>query len=267
MGKVFILALVFMSLMLATACPAIADSSIGGSIDRAYAKVYRGGLEKFEISIFSIDDATIDVKISAGTVEDIQVDVLPKSVTVKGGLTKSPDSKSRWVIIGADEYARVYPVYVYVRVPQKVTKNRYSVPVTVSSVVSSGASGDNGVVQKVVQALQYNIEIEVPGDIDDVEVEAYAYGNTTLDEESIPAYRLPGFSEARQMLSNFFSPTEVAPTDISAEEDTFNETPHETKPVPTGYLSFGKEGGAKGIGMILIFAAVLAALVLYLLKK
>jgi hypothetical protein len=174
---------IIMALLLVSPIFAAEDSSLGGSIDNAHAKVARGNLEKFEISVFSLKNQTLEVKASAGKVDDLQINIIPSTLTLQGGLTQTPTNGEKWMIIDGDKYARAYPIIVYVRVPQQVSQSRYSIPITISSAVSDSSASGNTVVQKVVQAIQYNIEIDVPGASAGDEVDELA--ETLSDQASI----------------------------------------------------------------------------------
>lgn len=272
----FLLALVSLSLLSIVA----ADNSLGGSMDRSYARMSTGSLEKFEIKLFSLKNATVEISISAGPVQDLQVNVVPVNLRIEGGLTARPNPEYRWVIIDGDKYARLYPVYVYVRVPQKVSKSHYSVPVTVSSTVFSSSGEENGIVQKVVQVLQYNINIDVSGQISpEGQLEYYDnQGNISnpINPEDYPAYQLPGsiasgISGIVNTLSGFFSsPTEPDKASASGSDSSKAGQSGSGKPAktaPTGFLTFDndKAGGINFI--ILILAIVLVAAIVYLIKK
>jgi len=257
------LALVFMLAL----SPVFADSSLGGTIDRTSAMVKKGELTSFQISVFSLKNETMEVAVSAGAVSDLQVNIVPSMLSIEGGTTINPDPTQRWVIIDGDKYARLYPVTVYVRVPQRVSDNRYSIPVTVSTVVSSTSGSGNSIVQKVVQALQYNIEIQVSGSVDDTSnvLPAATEGVAEVSQD-YPSYNIPVFGQVREKISSFVESNDILPGN-SSDETPLDTSSAEAKPVPSGYLVLGKDA-SKPVNYLLVLGfIVLAVLITYLLKK
>ncbi|MBN2094433.1 MAG: hypothetical protein JW727_00140 [Candidatus Aenigmarchaeota archaeon] len=251
--------------------PALSDSTLGGTMDISSIQVSPGGVGKFEIYLFSLDDSELDLSVSAGSVSDLQVEVAPKTLQISGGETYSPDPAYRWVILG-DKYVRIYPVYVYVRVPQKITKNHYVIPVTVSGSTSLETSSEGGVVQKVVQVLQYNLAVTVPG-------ETYPTDEPTIEEEfgfgeiDIPAYTLPSLSSIGSAVSQILSGGSPSSSyeenedgdegQPSSSEDTANP-----KSVPSGYIVMEEQDNDSlvtfGLAALIL---VLLATIFFLLKK
>lgn len=244
--------------------PVFGATSIGGTIDKTYAQINKGDLEKFEISVFSLENITLDITVSRGDVEDLQVDIVPKNLEIQGGLTSNPTGNYNWFII-KDKYIRLYPIQIYIKAPQKITKNHYSIPIIISSTQKSGDGNTEGVIQKVVQSLQYTLKVYIPGSITRIE-EFVNLTESNYNWSDYPAYQLP-----RVNPTNYYNPPEGGnyenvPSLVKQDEDIGDSLYDDSKDIPTGYLFFNKEGGINWFTVIL-GCMIILLLVFYLLKK
>ena len=243
-------------------------ATLGGTIDKNSMTISKGNIGKFEISVFSLEDVSLKVSVNAEKVEDLNVQVTPKTFDLQGGLTETPTGDSNWVIIGGDKYAKLYKVQVYVRVPDQITANYYNVPIIVSATRNLNKNGGNAVVQNVVQALQYNLRIYVPGSV--TRTEEYV----DLNEESYnlsnyPAYQLPGVNPTNYKVSPTGGYQKVSnPIRDNIGKDLIDSRDSDDAQgnVPTGYLFLDKDNGNINWWVIVLIIAIIS-LIIYLIKK
>jgi hypothetical protein len=244
--------------------PIIATTSLGGIPSRTYAEINKGELEKFEISVFSLEDKELDISISVGDIEELQVNIVPKEFELQGGLTSNPKGDYGWVILEGDKYAKLYPVYVYVRAPTKITKNHYSIPIIISAMEKSTEGDTEGVIQKVVQSLQYNLQVYVPGSITRIE-DFVDLSDVNYTRSDYLPYKLPTVNP-----TSYYSPPEGGyyenVPNLVKENDSTDYTSADAEKVPTGYLFFNEEGEINWFIVFLVII-IITLLVFYLLEK
>lgn len=264
MRAIYFLAIVVYLILLS---PVLA-ATLGGIIDKTSMTINKGNVGVFEISVFSLEDVSLEVSVNAGKVEDLNVQITPKNFDLQGGLTASPTGDSSWVIIEGDKYAKLHKVQVYVRTPDQITANYYNIPIIVSAAGNLNKNGGNDVVQNVVQALQYNLRIYVPGSV--TRTEEYV----DLNEESYnlsnyPAYQLPGIKPTNYQASPTGEYQKVPPpVRDNVDKDLINsgDSNDAQGNVPIGYLFFDKDNGNINWGLIVLIVAVIS-LIIYLVKK
>jgi len=232
-------------------------STIGATIDKTYAEISKEDVGKFKISVFSLENSTLDIEVSSTKVNDLQIDIVPKHFKLIGGLTNTPTRDNNWIILDGDKYVRAYDVYVYIR-PKEITQNSYSVPIFISAFRKSDKS-NKGIVQSVVQSLQYTLHIYVPGEIVRKE-EFINLTNTPLNFSNYPAYQLPSVT-----------PTNIYNPPSSKEQQKINEKKipkEEQKQPPTGFFSLIDDKKDKSISLAtIVILFVIILLIVYLLRK
>ena len=232
-------------------------STIGATIDKTYAEINKGDVGKFKISVFSLENSTLDIEVSSTKVNDLQIDIVPKHFKLIGGLTNTPTRDNNWIILDGDKYVRAYDVYVYIR-PKEITQNSYRVPIFISAFRKSDKS-NKGIVQNVVQSLQYTLHIYVLGEI--VRKEEFVnLTNTHLNFSNYPAYQLPSVT-----------PTNIYNPPSSKEQQKINEKKipeEEQKQPPTGFFSLIDDKKDKSISLAtIVILIVIILLIVYLLRK
>ncbi len=247
----------------------ILAATLGGTIDKTSMTINKGGIGTFEISVFSLDDISLDVSVNAGSVEDLNVQVTPKTFDLQGGLTTTPTGDSSWVIIDGDKFAKLHKVQVYVRVPDQITVNNYNVPIIISAAGTLNKNGGDEVVQNVVQALQYNLRIYIPGSV--TRTEEYV----DLNEEdsnlsNYPAYQLPGVNPTNYQASptGEYQKVPTPSRDNINDGNLINSGDSEDAQgnIPTGYLFFDKDNENINWWIIVLIVAIIS-LIIYLVKK
>ncbi len=246
----------------------ILAATLGGTIDKTSMAINKGSAGMFEISVFSLDETSLEISVNAGSVEDLNVQVVPKTFNLQGGLTATPTGDSSWVIIGGDKYAKLYKVKVYVNVPKQITTSHYNIPIIVSAAGTLNKNGGNEVVQNVIQALQYNLRIEVPGSV--TRTEEYVDLNEDFyNISNYPAYQLPGVNPTNYEASPTGEYQKVSnPVRDNVDKGLIDSGDSEDAQgsVPTGYLFFDKNNeNFNWLILVLIIAVI--SLIIYLVKK
>jgi len=233
-------------------------STIGATIDKTYAEISKEDVGKFKISVFSLENSTLDIEVSSTKVNDLQIDIVPKHFKLIGGLTNTPTRDNNWIILDGDKYVRAYDVYVYIR-PKEITQNSYSVPIFISAFRKSDKS-NKGIVQSVVQSLQYTLHIYVPGEI--VRKEEFVnLTNTPLNFSNYPAYQLPSVTP-----TNIYNPPSSKEQQKINEKEVTKEE-QEQQP-PAGFFSLPDNKNDRNIGLgTIIGIVVILLLIVYLLRK
>ncbi|RLC82107.1 MAG: hypothetical protein DRI61_02910 [Chloroflexi bacterium] len=234
-------------------------STIGATIDKTYAEINKGDVGKFKISVFSLENSTLDIEVSSTKVNDLQIDIVPKHFEINSEITSNPQGNYEWVILDGDKYVRVYNVYVYIR-PKEITQNHYNVPVTISAYKKSNQV-NKGIVQNVIQSLQYTLHIYVPGEI--VREEEFVnLTNIYLNFSNYPAYQLPSVTP-----TNIYNPPSSKGQQKINEEKVLKEEHEQQSPTGFFYLPEDKKDKNTSLGMIIIIIIVIFLLIVYLLRK
>jgi len=234
-------------------------STIGATIDKTYAEINKGDIGKFKISVFSLDTTPLNIEVISPQMEDLQIDIVPKHFEINSEITSNPQGNYEWVILDGDKYVRVYNVYVYIR-PKEITQNYYDIPITISAYKKS-SQVNKGVVQNVIQSLQYTLHIYVPGEIIRKE-EFVNLTNIYLNFSNYPAYQLPSVTP-----TNIYNPLSYKGQQKINEEKISKE--EQRQQPPTGFFSLPDNENDKNtpLGIIIIVIIVILLLIVYLLRK
>lgn len=226
-------------------------STIGATIDKTYDEINKGEVSKFKISVFTLENTTLNIEVSSSKIEDLQIDIVPKKFKLSGEITSNPSGNYEWVILDGNKYVKVHNIYIYIR-PKEITQNYYSIPITISAFKKSNKINE-GIVQNVVQSLQYTLHVYIHGEI--IRKEEFVNLTTPFyNLSNFPAYQLPT----------------IKPTNIYNSQPTKpqTETKEETQKIniPTGFFSLPED--EENINWITIFTIIIVVLLaIYLIKR
>ena len=153
--------LVAVMLAVQTAFAAINLGSIASSTS---ATVPPGGTARFRIVLFTLEES-VDAHIRSEHDPDISVSISPADTTLTAQKTQSPSSCENcvWVVLADGRtYARAVPVDIYVKIPEKVSKNVYNVKVIADASPHNPYIVTKGISQRLVQSREFYFRVYVP---------------------------------------------------------------------------------------------------------
>lgn len=165
-----------------------ASITLGSTSGENHLKLVKGDIGRFKVMFFNLGDDSLSLELTAEHHKDLKVEIHSENLILNSEVTRNPDCVDcEWFILkDGRTYARVYPVYIYVKIPLGITKNRYNLKLTaIASDINEKET--EGVTQSLVQVREFTFSIYVPGVItfeetnegDDDEED---YGNEDLYE-------------------------------------------------------------------------------------
>ncbi|MEA3255724.1 MAG: hypothetical protein U9Q22_07825 [Candidatus Altiarchaeota archaeon] len=165
-----------------------AGITLGSTSGENHLKLMKGDIGRFKTMFFNLGDNPLSLELTAEHPKDLKVEISPNKLTLNSEVTSDPNCVDcEWFILkDGRSYARVHPVYIYVKIPLGVTKNHYNLKITaIASDINEKET--EGVTQSLVQVREFTFSIYVPGAItfeettekDDDEED---YGNEDLYE-------------------------------------------------------------------------------------
>lgn len=163
--KLFVLILIFSMIHFSSVLSVL---NLGSLSSVSHLVLNKGEEGIFKLSFFTLGEEPVHLSIDSEHAEELKVMIVPKELTLKREVTKTPypcEDCGWFVLKDGETYAKTTPVYVYVRVPEKITRNLYRIKVTATATSSEPPSSGSGIRQSLVQAREFVLTISVPGDV------------------------------------------------------------------------------------------------------
>jgi hypothetical protein len=195
-----------------------AGITLGSIVDINSLTIEKGEIGRFKASFFNLGDKPIKVEFHVEYSKELRVEIDPEELILySGDITSAPDcsdtEECEWFILrDGRTYARVYPIYIYVKIPSEVSKNFYKIKLTaIASDLEK--SDEGGIRQNLAQVREIILTAYVPGRTKESEKIEFDYD----DEEE----RLKSLKEAYKKM--------IYERSIRSEREIAKDSDDETK--------------------------------------
>jgi len=133
---------------------------LGSTSSDQQKTIYPGESGSFTAEFFNMGENPIYLSTQLEYDREISVEVAPSETVLTNEVTKNDTSQhASWLILNDGRtYVRLYPVKVYVYVPDEVSKNTYKIKLTATARGESGSiEGEYG--QKMAQVREYTFTV------------------------------------------------------------------------------------------------------------
>jgi len=209
-----VILLIVLSCMFSASAARIELGSIPGNNQ---GTIYPGDSDAFTVSFFNMGEEPIYLSTKLEYDREIGVEVAPKELVLSNEMTRNDTSQhASWLILGDGRtYVRLYPVKVYVYVPDAVSRNTYNIKL-IATAKGTGGDIDEGYGQQMAQIREYTFKVKTiktvsaSGEVTDDAVVIYDRGpermkSSSTDDES--REETPKSSETRETGNNIVYPS------------------------------------------------------------
>ncbi len=123
--------------------------------------IYPGDSGSFTVSFFNMGENPIYMSTKLEYDREIGVEVAPKELVLSNEVTRNDTSPHKsWLIIDDGRtYVRLYPIKVYVYVPDEVSRDTYNIKLTATA-RGTGGNIDEGYGQEMAQIREYTFKVK-----------------------------------------------------------------------------------------------------------
>jgi len=123
--------------------------------------IYPGDSGSFTVSLFNMGGEPIYLSTTLEYDREIEVEVAPQEIVLSNEVTRNDTSQhASWLILGDGRtYVRLYPIKVYVYVPDAVSKDTYNIKL-IATAKSTGGDIEGGYGQEMAQIREYTFTVK-----------------------------------------------------------------------------------------------------------